>query len=118
MQKQFRCTVPHIQPNTRTLNRHCGLPHLLALPARTRFLSATHVHLCARGPSLVTSSSGGTNRHESSRPGVVVRHRHRDRWGGRKMAALVVHSSEVRVPVPVALALAAVRTAVRSQWVQ
>ena len=45
MQKQFRCTVPHIQPNTRTLNRHCGLPHLLALPARTRFLSATHVHL-------------------------------------------------------------------------
>lgn len=35
----------HIQANTRTLNLHWGLPHLAALPARTSFLSATHVHM-------------------------------------------------------------------------
>jgi hypothetical protein len=34
----------HIQPNTRTLIPHWGLPHLVALPARTT-LSATHVHM-------------------------------------------------------------------------
>ena len=35
----------HIQTNTRTLNYHWGLPHLVALPARTNFLTATHVHM-------------------------------------------------------------------------
>jgi len=38
-------TCMHIQPNTRTLKFHWGLPHLVALPARTHFLSATHVHM-------------------------------------------------------------------------
>jgi len=35
----------YIQLNTRTLNLHWGLSHLVALPARTHFLSATHVHM-------------------------------------------------------------------------
>ena len=37
-------TCVHIQTNARTLNLHWGLPHLVALPARTT-LSATHVHM-------------------------------------------------------------------------
>ena len=34
----------HIQPDARTIIPHWGLPHLVALPARTT-LSATHVHM-------------------------------------------------------------------------
>ena len=40
----------HIQPDTRTLNLHWGLPHLVALPTRTTSCRQP-TFTCERGPS-------------------------------------------------------------------
>src|ERR1700739_3584442 len=66
----------HIQPDTRTLKLHWGLRHLVALPARTNFLTATHVHMSVRTqPPIPSKPARSLDPPRESNPVTVGYHR-------------------------------------------